>query len=284
MLTVFSPAKINLFLRVLGKRSDGYHEISSLFQTVDLGDTLHIQLSDQDELTCTDETIPTDASNLILKAIHLFRQKTGVESKFKVHLNKSIPIQAGLGGGSSNAASTLWALNELTKSRIPLYELQNWSAAIGSDVPFFFSHGTAYCTGRGEVIYPLSPLVPPATAWVVKPKHIALSTPEMYKSLQAHPFQEEQSGHRQDLNYLLSGILEYVNDFERPAFSAKPELMRLKASLMQGGFETVLMTGSGSAFFCLGQGQMPQIDHLSVFPVHFIHRGLSGWYQKATIG
>lgn len=283
MLTVFSPAKINLFLKILGKRSDGYHEISSLFQTVDLGDTLQVELADHDELTCSDPSIPTDATNLILKASSLFRQKTGLQMGLKIHLDKYIPIQAGLGGGSSNAASTLWAFNELTNRKVSLFQLQKWGEEIGSDIPFFFSSGSAYCTGRGEVIYPICPLPPPPSAWVVKPKAIYLATPEMYKRLQAKPFQEEKIGYRSDLNQLLSGFIDYTNDFEEPAFVAKPELMNLKHSLMQGGFQTVLMTGSGSAFFCLGQGNLPHHSpDLSIYPIHFIQRSLSGWYQKVT--
>lgn len=250
MLTVFSPAKINLFLRVLGKRIDGYHEISSLFQTVDLGDTLHIDLAASDVLTCSEEAIPLDDSNLILKAAAVFRKKTGLKAGLKVHLDKHIPIQAGLGGGSSNAASTLWAFNKLTGGRVSFNDLQKWGAEIGADVPFFFSHGTSYCTGKGEVIYPIIPLAPPISAWIIKPKAINLSTPEMYKRLEAKPFQEGKFGYRQDLDRLLSGAIEYVNDFERPAFAVEPELSQLKASLLEGGFETVVMTGSGSAFFC----------------------------------
>src|SRR5262249_13981075 len=108
MLTLLSPAKINLFLRILGKRPDGYHELASLFQAIDLADTIHFSLSDADHLTCTDPAIPVDRSNLIWKSVNLFRRKTGLNFHLKIHLEKKIPHQAGLGGGSSNAATTLW--------------------------------------------------------------------------------------------------------------------------------------------------------------------------------
>lgn len=160
MLTLISPAKVNLFLRVLGKRPDGYHELASLFQAIDLADTLHFTLSKHDHLTCTDPAIPLDNTNLIWKTVHLFRRKTNHQFPIHIHLEKNIPIQAGLGGGSSNAATTLWALNELLNTHIPSETLTAWAGEIGSDVPFFLSTGTAYCTGRGEIVKSLPPCRP----------------------------------------------------------------------------------------------------------------------------
>ncbi len=113
-LTLFSPAKINLFLRIMGKRPDGYHELASLFQAIGLGDTLTFTLTPQDSLTCSDPSLPCNDSNLIIKALHLFRRKTNLHIPVTIHLEKHIPTQAGLGGGSSNAATTLGALNTLT--------------------------------------------------------------------------------------------------------------------------------------------------------------------------
>src|ERR1700733_15970617 len=115
MLTLLSPAKLNLFLRIVRRRPDGYHDLASLFQTVSLADTLHFSLSERDQLTCTDPALLTDHTNLVLKAVDLFRKKTGLSFGLKIHLEKHIPYQSGLGGGSSNAATTLWALNQLTK-------------------------------------------------------------------------------------------------------------------------------------------------------------------------
>ena len=99
MLELFSPAKINLFLRVVSKRPDGYHHLSSVFQAISLGDTLHMTLHHKDVFTCTDPSLPTDRSNLVVKAVELFRQKTGLQHYYKIHLIKRIPAQAGLGGG-----------------------------------------------------------------------------------------------------------------------------------------------------------------------------------------
>lgn len=150
MRRLFSPAKINLFLRVVSKEPDGYHHLSSLFQAISLGDTLIMERASTDQLTCDHSFLPTDHSNLILKAIKLFRQRTGCEQAFKVHLIKRIPIQAGLGGGSSNAATTLWGCNQLAQTNLSDSTLMEWGTELGSDVSFFFSQGTAHCTGRGE--------------------------------------------------------------------------------------------------------------------------------------
>jgi 4-diphosphocytidyl-2-C-methyl-D-erythritol kinase len=277
MLRLFSPAKINLFLRIVSKRSDGYHNLSSLFQTISLGDTLTIELNERDELTCTDPTLPTDSSNLILKATELFRQKTGLKQGFKIHLIKRIPTQAGLGGGSSNAATTLWACDQLADTHLSLNTLKQWGSEIGSDVPFFFSQGTAYCSGRGEIIHHL-PALSPRSLWIIKPQG-GLSTPEVYRRLNfGQPVSEKVV--QRDLNAFLSGSAPYFNDLEKPAFEIKPELYQLKNSLLKRGFETVLMSGSGSAFFCIGHGEIPKDSELTLFPAYYVNRSLFQWYQE----
>lgn len=277
MLQVFSPAKINLFLKIIRKRPDGYHELASLFQTINLGDTLDFHLASHDELTCSDPSLPTDENNLVLKATHLYRKKTGIKAGLKVHLNKYIPSQAGLGGGSGNAATTLWAFNELVGKIATDSELQSWAGEIGSDIPFFFSSGTAYCTGRGEQVCSLDPLQT-QSCWIVKPR-IGLSTPEVYRRVRmtqtSIPFDDLST-----LNSFLRGERSYFNDLEQPAFEAKPELQDLKARLLKCGFETVLMTGSGSAFFCLGRGRPPSDPNLSSYVVQFLNRTPTNWYKK----
>ncbi|MES2198630.1 MAG: hypothetical protein V4489_00475, partial [Chlamydiota bacterium] len=112
-LSFLSPAKINVFFKVLRKREDGFHEISSLYQAITLFDTLQIRLSAKDEFTCSDPSLSLDHTNLVNKALNLFRKKTGSSDQFSIHLDKKIPMQAGLGGGSSNAATALWAFSKL---------------------------------------------------------------------------------------------------------------------------------------------------------------------------
>lgn len=272
MKRFFSPAKINLFLKILGKRPDGYHELSSLFQTIDLVDYLDCELSEHDCLTCNDAVIPLDTSNLILKATNLFRKKTGQTVGFKIHLDKKIPIQAGLGGGSSNAATTLWACNQLTGGNISVQQLQEWSNEIGSDIPFFFSYGTAHCTGRGEKVLSLEPL-PTQNCTIVKP-FIGLSTPEVYGQFKLNP----------DENFHKNFFIEenFCNDLEKPALEIKPELMNLKKELIAAGYKKVLMTGSGSAFYCLGDVQFSKREGLAIYSTKFINRNQNNWYPEVS--
>src|ERR1700722_521789 len=183
MLSLRSPAKINLFLRILKKRSDGYHELASLFQAIDLADRIDVSISSTgpDELTCTDPLIPANSSNLAWKAASLFRHQINQHFYFKIHIQKNIPQQAGLGGGSSNAATTFWALNQLLNKPATEDQLAVWGSQIGSDVPFFLSQGTSYCTGRGEILRPMPPLFKQSLA-IIKPFY-GMPTPAVYNKL-----------------------------------------------------------------------------------------------------
>ena len=286
-MDLFSPAKINLFLKVLGKRPDGYHNLSSLFQAITLGDTLSIEPHDKDLLTCSDSALPVDSTNLILKALSLFRFKTGINLHAKVHLEKKIPIQAGLGGGSGNAATVLWACNQLTGEVASIQQLQAWSAEIGSDIPFFFSHGTAHCTGKGENVRNLSPLEP-KQVWIIKPR-AGLVTAEIFKRFKpaASSSSEETDaslGINSTLDPFYKGQFPCFNDLEEPAFQALAQLRSLKKTLISCGYETVLMSGSGSAFFCLGEGKPPQGQNLMCYPARFLNRGERIWYTSSGEG
>lgn len=245
MLTLHSPAKVNLFLRIIRRRADGYHDLASLFQAVSLCDTLHIEKAKSDQLICDHPSIPVDGSNLILKAATLFRKKTGLEFGVNVRLEKRIPSEAGLGGGSSNAATTLWALNLLCGKPATREQLSAWSAEIGSDIPFFFSHGTAYCTGRGEVVRDLSPLQP-SSLTLVKPP-MGLSTALVYGKMNVATLEARDP--ERYLAAFLGGSPKYFNDLEQPAFAVLPALAQIKQDLLTAGYETVLLSGSGSSFF-----------------------------------
>ena len=148
----FSPAKINIFLRIVRRREDGFHDLASLFHVIDLGDDMVFSLlpagSTSDQLTCNWADVPTDGSNLVIKALNLFRSKTGASEHFSVDLIKRVPHGAGMGGGSGNAATTLWAANEMCGRPATAEQLLEWSGEIGSDISVFFSSGAAYCTGR----------------------------------------------------------------------------------------------------------------------------------------
>jgi len=284
MLRVFSPAKINLFLKISGKRMDGYHELSSLLQTINLGDTIDFEPSSQDQqdiLTCSDPLLALDGTNLVIKAAQLFRRKTGVKLGLKIHLNKKIPVQAGLGGGSGNAATTLWAFNQIAGNIASEKELQNWSGEIGSDIPFFFSQGTAHCSGRGELVQSL-PDMSEEPCLIVKPQ-IGVSTPEAYKKLGLSSQTHLPSNPNFDLSSFFSHRRRFFNDLEKPVFEKSPQLKNLKEVLLECGFKTVLMAGSGSAFFCLGNGVMPLLTNVFIFSSRFLNRKSLKWYENTNV-
>jgi 4-diphosphocytidyl-2-C-methyl-D-erythritol kinase len=274
MIKLASPAKVNLFLRVLRRRSDGYHELASLFQTIDLCDQLQMSLSDRDELHCNEPKIPTDRSNLVWKAVDLYRQKTGRQFTLKIILDKQIPSEAGLGGGSSNAATALWGVNRLLGNPVSSTLLFQWAAEVGSDVSFFLSSGTAYCTGRGEVVRDLPPLKEQAV-WIFKPAK-GLSTPAVYNQLRIDSLPKRDP--EACLSAFFDGNPSYFNDLEEPAFALLPELSQLKSELLSLGFKHSFLTGSGTAFVCIGE---PKKSLPGIFQkqANFINRSLEKWYH-----
>ena len=179
-------AKVNLTLAVGEKRPDGYHEVVSVMQRVSLCDTLTAEQTREGiTLTCSDPALPSGEENLAHRAASLFFRETGIAGGAALTLEKRIPSQAGLGGGSSDAASALLALRKLYASALPDTELETMAAALGSDVPFFIRGGTQLATGRGEVLSPLPPLT---DGWfvIVKPTE-SFSTPAMYRRLDNLP-------------------------------------------------------------------------------------------------
>jgi 4-diphosphocytidyl-2-C-methyl-D-erythritol kinase len=276
MLSFASPAKVNLFLQILGRRPDGYHEIASLFQAIDLRDFLHFTLADNDVLECTHPDIPTGPNNLVWKAVALFKKKTNLQFNLHIKLEKNIPIEAGLGGGSSNAATTLWAINQLLGSPATNDQLMLWAAEIGSDVPFFFSTGTAYCTGRGELVQSLDPLLN-QTIWIAKPKW-GLSTPSVYQKV--NPETLRKSDPQEYLQQFLLGYPYYFNDLEKPAFEVLPQMRQFKDELKEEGFKTVMLSGSGSSFLCIGGGVRPPSGLGSFqYRTRYVNRSFRAWYE-----
>eukprot|EP00178_Gracilaria_changii_P014181 TRINITY_DN401_c0_g1_i13.p1 TRINITY_DN401_c0_g1~~TRINITY_DN401_c0_g1_i13.p1 ORF type:complete len:353 (-),score=38.81 TRINITY_DN401_c0_g1_i13:2650-3708(-) len=268
-LRLGSPCKINLFLRVMGKREDGFHELASLFQSISLHDTIYFSVKtdgdnnhDQDSLECDKSEIPTDPSNLILRAIRKFREKTGIKQHFRIRLEKRIPHQAGLGGGSANAATALWAVNQLCGKPCTTEELAQYGAEFGSDISFFLSEGTAYCTGRGEIME-MIPRLPPQSLYIVKPDE-GLSTAEVFKNMDMSECSDKDP--RELLRKMQEGVIfaDFVNDLEVPSFRLMPKLKKLKEDLYKAGFNVVLMSGSGTSFFCLGHPWSS--DFMEVFP------------------
>ena len=294
-LTLFSPCKINLFLRIIRKRPDNFHDLASLFQAVGFGDTLTLSHADgdADEFTCNMKGVPTDSTNLVLRALELMRQKTGKEMYFKADLEKCVPAQAGLGGGSANAATAMWGANELMGKPATLKDMIDWSAELGSDITFFLSRGTAYCTGRGEIMTPIDPPLPAgAKLSIVKPD-LGLSTPKVFSALDYDQLSNEDPQVLLD-TFLKEGVVKtrdsyYINDLEQPAFDCLPELKALKEELLTvKGFDHVMMSGSGTSIFCIGEpddkdGFMKEFDSrdgVSVFNAEFINREEGCWFER----
>lgn len=275
-ITLFSPAKLNLFLRILGRRGDGYHELASLFQAINFGDTLTLTLSKWDVLTSTCILIPCDDTNLIWKAVELFRERSEISFNVAIHLEKNLPIQSGLGGGSSNAATALWGLNELLGRPFSLETLIGLGAELGSDVPFFFSCGTAYCQGRGERLHNLEPLSLPSPLWIVKPQ-CGLSTAHIFKCLNLKECAEVSP--EDLLQSFIQGRPIYHNDLEVPAFRVVPLLSELKTRLINCGYHNVMMTGSGTSFFCFGDKRPKQEAGWNIHPASFVNRQENEWYS-----
>ncbi|XP_047172742.1 4-diphosphocytidyl-2-C-methyl-D-erythritol kinase, chloroplastic/chromoplastic-like [Vigna umbellata] len=293
-LTLFSPCKINVFLRITNKREDGYHDLASLFHVISLGDIIKFSLSPsktKDSLSTNVSGVPLDDRNLIIKALNLYRKKTGSDKFFWIHLDKRVPTGAGLGGGSSNAATALWAANQFSGCLASEKELQEWSSEIGSDIPFFFSQGAAYCTGRGEVVQNIPPPVSLDVPMVLIKPPEACSTAEVYKRLRL-----DQTSNVDPLTLLDKiskiGISQDVciNDLEPPAFEVLPSLKRLKQRISAAGrgeYGAVFMSGSGSTIVGIGSPDPPQFvydddEYKDVFlsDAYFLTREANQWYQE----
>jgi len=248
MIRVRCPAKVNLFLKVLGRRSDAYHEVQNVMQTIRLFDELTLRKQGTGvTLECLRETVEgSTEENLAFKAADLFLRKGHGTGGVHLELKKNIPIAAGLGGGSSDAASCLMALNELFRVGLSDDDLRSTAAELGSDVPFFVEGGTALCTGRGELVKPL-PAAPRFGGILIAPD-VRFKTSEMYGLLSA----EDSQGPDVDvmLHSIESGELSSVcsslfNSFERVAFQKAPELAHLKSMLERLGSLGVILCGSG---------------------------------------
>jgi 4-diphosphocytidyl-2-C-methyl-D-erythritol kinase len=242
-----SPAKVNLSLRILGKRADGFHEIETLMAPLTLADTLTIERTSETGLrfTCNDDRLPLDGNNLVVKAVDAFRQKTGVSDGVSIHLQKSIPHGAGLAGGSSDAATTLMALDEMFSTGLDSRQLSELAAALGSDIPFFFFRSAAICRGKGEIVEALEDL-PKIPLILIKPG-FEVSTPWAYKNWANS---REVPGFNYSAQKLDWG--ELVNDLERPVFEKFLFLGILKRWLVeQPEAVGTLMSGSGSTVFAV---------------------------------
>ncbi len=245
-MTVSAPAKINLSLRITGKRDDGFHELETLVLPIEsLADELTFTESDQFSLHCNTPGVPTDESNLISRSLRLFEKESGLACPYEIHLTKHIPHGAGLGGGSSDAAHTFLALNELTKADIPLDTLAEWAGRLGSDIPLFLHQAPCWCRGRGEIIEPTQ-LDWNRRILLLKPA-FSIPTPWAYSRWKES---RELPGVSYTEQTACDQIL--VNDLERPVFEKFQFLAELKQFLLeQTETEAAMMSGSGSTVFAV---------------------------------
>jgi len=247
-----SFAKINLYLRVLGKRADGFHEICTIFQSVSLCDYLTFSEDDRILFTCDDEKIPTDDKNLIVKAAKVLREIHAVKKGAAIHLEKHIPAPGGLGGGSSNAAATLFGLMRLWDIEIDFKDLHRIGKNLGSDVPFFLYGGTALGTGSGTEISSLADFREKYLL-IVTP-NIDVSTKDAFDRLSAPDLTNKGSKSilqicRDDVDSSYLRQSNLANDYERVIFEIEPETRRAKEKLFVCGAKRALLSGSGASVF-----------------------------------
>jgi 4-diphosphocytidyl-2-C-methyl-D-erythritol kinase len=243
----FAPAKINLYLHIVNRRADGFHELDMLMVPISLGDLLEIDLIPEGiEFSCSDASLSDAQDNLATRAARLFLEEFRVKSGVRIHLEKKVPVGAGLGGGSSDAAAVLLALRRLTKVDCDDAKLAELALRLGSDVPFFIYGTPARCRGRGEIIEPVR-LQGAYQGLLVHPG-FGVSTPWAYKTYAQNP-QPGTVGRAFD-DFTLR------NDLEPPAFSKYPWLPVAKNWFReQPEVVDALMSGSGSSVFALTAGE-----------------------------
>lgn len=246
-----SFAKINLFLDVLAKRDDGYHEVDTLIQIIDLFDVLKFKEIEGNKIDfCSDSELIDPSDNTVIKAITLLKDKTGVNEGISVSLDKVIPIGSGLGGGSSNAACTLVILNKIWNLKLSYDELIFIGKEIGADVPCFISGSLSYATGRGDEIVPL--INREIKHVLVVYPGIFISTRDAYSSL-SNILTKRNEYHKIKGSYIQPGCRyeNFKNIFEETIFLKFPELREIKRFLIAHGAYFGLMSGSGSSIYGL---------------------------------
>ena len=278
-----SPCKVNLLLNILGRRPDGFHELETLFHPVNLCDRLAFDRAATGvQLTCSDPSLPTDGTNLVHRAAGAFLAAARIKDGVKIHLEKKIPMAAGLGGGSGNAATTLLGLNELFGHPLKHEKLHELASALGSDVPFFLQPKPALAKGRGEHLEPLEPFAAlRGTMFLLIHPGFGISTPWAYQNLARFPEAlNGRPGRAQKLVTLLqTGDLaaagaEFYNSLEAPALDKYPVLAMFQEFLRAEGAAVALMSGSGSTTFAIFKSQAAAESVSEKFKTKF---GAANW-------
>jgi 4-diphosphocytidyl-2-C-methyl-D-erythritol kinase len=281
-LVLRTPAKVNLALEILGKRPDGYHEISTVLQAIDLFDRLTMEEAEDLSLVTTDPALPVDDANLVIRAARTLGAMAGVRRGARITLDKRIPVAAGLGGGSSDAAATLVALNRLWGLRWSAERLAELAMGLGMDVPFFLGRGRALATGRGERLEPLPG--DGGYALVLANPNFPLSTRESYGRVPAG-WQAEPKGTREVLAALRRRSATQLgtaltNHLEEVVAPAVPAIAQMKAALLAAGALGAAMSGSGPTVF----GVARSLDHARQIHRRVNRAGWSCWAVRTLSG
>ena len=257
-----SPCKVNLILNILGKRADGFHELETVMQPVNVCDEMTFERGGSGLLlTCSHPELPTDSKNLVHRAATAFLAAAKISDGVRIHLQKNLPLAGGIGGGSANAAVTFSALNELFGKPVPPEKLHELAAVLGSDIPFFLYDQPALATGRGEKVQLLEnfPALRGRAILLIHPG-FGISTPWSYQNLARFP--DALNGRRgraeKLISFLQTGDLkaaagEIYNSLEAPAFDKFPVLLLYKEFLREHGALVSLMSGSGSTTFAIAE-------------------------------
>jgi 4-diphosphocytidyl-2-C-methyl-D-erythritol kinase len=288
-LTRASPCKVNLLLNILGKRSDGFHELETLLHPVGLCDELEFAPATHGvELTCDHPELSCGPSNLVVQAAQAFFQESGIRSGVRLRLIKRIPLAAGLGGGSSNAANTLRGLNELFDGPLSEDVLFRLAAQLGSDVPFFLQTKPAVGLGRGEQITPVESFSKLQSCWILLlHPGFGVSTAWAYQSLARFPqaFHGRPGRARQLVDDLLhqplsQAVKSFFNSLEAPVLHKYPILALFQQALQDSGALATLMSGSGSTTFALAENQA----HAEAMSQELLARfGPANWIKTVPI-
>lgn len=294
--SVLAPAKLNLRLKITGRRPDGYHELVSIMVPVDLFDHIELKFIEEPriEMTCRGFSAPADAGNLAWRAAHAFFIQIGWETGVSMALTKRIPVAAGLGGGSSDAAAVLMALNEILSGPLPPKLLSELALKLGADVPFFLQREPCVARGIGEILEPLQEW--PNLSYIIIMPDISVSTAWVYETLDQQPFKPEREDTRElelttdDCYYMIRNsektpmnacrLLE--NDLERVTVTRFPIIGEIKQALLDTGAIGALMSGSGPSVFGVFESKDMAIHAKSILDATslgqvFVVSGIHSW-------
>ncbi len=291
-MKILAPAKINLILRILGKRIDGYHELITLMSPVSLYDDIVLEKQESGIFLKAEGSGCEERQNLAYRAAELFLKETGIMEGVSIEITKRIPVGAGLGGGSSDAASVLMGMNTLFQAGLTDQELMNLAAGIGSDCPFFILKRPYLMGGRGEI--PLKPVIIEPRSYLIVIPPFGVSTSLVYSNLKCPLTIDDKSFTIKEISVGNGNAPErlLVNELEDPAFGICPEIRCIKAEILDAGALGVIMSGSGSSVFgvfkdeehlCIGMGRIRRHEGYVYMPTTSLTGGSYGDYGSKGV-